>query len=140
MPYKFTQLVQLSDGSTFTVRTMLPAAMYKSAKDSRNHLLWQPSNKSLHNVELDEAGKLAAFRGRYGRAFDLKTTRAADMEAKAGAAAAESDKSAEATTKPTEQSDPFDMMEDLIKGYAEADTSSGGLNAKAQAKKDKKKK
>src|SRR5690349_15058755 len=48
-PYQFTQLVQLSDGSTFTVRTTSPLALYKSAKDSRNHMLWQPSDKTLRN-------------------------------------------------------------------------------------------
>src|SRR5688572_18650054 len=61
-PYHFTQLVQLSDGSTFTVRTTMPQALYKSNKDSRNHILWQPSEKTLKNLEVDEAGKLAAFR------------------------------------------------------------------------------
>lgn len=70
-PYTFTQLVQLSDGSTFTVRTTSPQALYKSAKDSRNHILWQPSEKSLRNLEVDEAGKLAAFRERYGNAWNL---------------------------------------------------------------------
>ncbi|KAL6863302.1 hypothetical protein ACO1O0_003549 [Amphichorda felina] len=69
-PYTFTQLVQLSDGSSYTVRTTSPQPLYRAAKDSRNSLLWQPSEKSLRNVELDEAGKLAAFRERFGRAFD----------------------------------------------------------------------
>lgn len=72
-PYTFTQLIQLSDGSTFTARTTSPQALYRSTKDTRNHLLWQPSEKSLRNVELDEAGKLAAFRERYGRGFDLRS-------------------------------------------------------------------
>jgi hypothetical protein len=52
-PYTFTQLVQLSDGSTYTVRTTSPYGMYKSPKDSRNHARWQPSDKSLRNVEVD---------------------------------------------------------------------------------------
>ncbi|PKS11036.1 hypothetical protein jhhlp_002796 [Lomentospora prolificans] len=71
-PYTFTQLIQLSDGSTFTARTTSPQALYRSTKDTRNHVLWQPSEKTLRNVELDEAGKLAAFRERYGRGFDLR--------------------------------------------------------------------
>ncbi|KAL2169582.1 hypothetical protein VTG60DRAFT_5894 [Thermothelomyces hinnuleus] len=71
-PYQFTQLVQLSDGSTFTMRTTSPLALYKSAKDSRNHILWQPTEKTLRNVEVDEAGKLAAFRERYGTSWDLE--------------------------------------------------------------------
>ena len=47
--------------------------MYRSSLDTRNTLLWQPTEKSLQNVELDEAGKLAAFRAKFGRAFDLVT-------------------------------------------------------------------
>lgn len=67
------------------MRTTSPQALYKSAKDTRNTLLWNPSEKSLKNVELDEAGKLAAFRDRFGRAFDSK------KEAEEGAAEEESD-------------------------------------------------
>ncbi|KAK6202033.1 hypothetical protein LQW54_009087 [Pestalotiopsis sp. IQ-011] len=70
-PYMFTQLVQLSDGSTYTMRTTSPYALYKSVKDTRNHLLWNPSERALKNVEVDEAGKLAAFRERFGRTWDL---------------------------------------------------------------------
>ncbi|OTA53059.1 hypothetical protein K449DRAFT_311564, partial [Hypoxylon sp. EC38] len=69
-PYTFTQLVQQTDGSTYTIRTTSPLALYKSTKDTRNHILWQPSDRSLRNVEVDEAGKLAAFRGRFGRGWD----------------------------------------------------------------------
>ncbi|KAI0598842.1 hypothetical protein F4775DRAFT_553248 [Biscogniauxia sp. FL1348] len=69
-PYTFTQLVQLSDGSTYTARTTSPHAVYKSTKDARNHVLWQPRERTLRNVEVDEAGKLAAFRGRFGTVWD----------------------------------------------------------------------
>ena len=71
-PYTFTQLVTLSDGSAYTARTTSPHPLYRSTKDTRNHLLWQPSESSLRNVELDEAGRLAAFRGRFGRGFDIQ--------------------------------------------------------------------
>lgn len=73
-PYTFTQLVTLSDGSAYTMRTTSPMPIYRAAKDTRNTLLWQPSEKSLKNVELDEAGRLAAFRERFGRGFDAATT------------------------------------------------------------------
>ncbi|KAL2211842.1 hypothetical protein CC79DRAFT_1393107 [Sarocladium strictum] len=79
-PYTFTQLVQLSDGSTYTCRTTSPHPLYRAAKDTRNTILWQPTEKSLRNVELDEAGRLAAFRSRFGRGFD------ASAEAEEGAA------------------------------------------------------
>lgn len=69
-PYTFTQLIVLSDGSTFTMRTTSPAPVYKSTKDSRNHPLWQPSSAALRNVETDEAGRLRAFRKRFGHDWD----------------------------------------------------------------------
>ncbi|ROV91477.1 hypothetical protein VSDG_07150 [Cytospora chrysosperma] len=70
-PYTFTQVVQLSDGSTYTTRSTSPLPVYRSTKDTRNHLTWQPSESSLKNVEVDEAGKLASFRGRFGVQYDL---------------------------------------------------------------------
>jgi hypothetical protein len=69
-PYTFTQIIQLSDGSAYTHRTTSPQALYRANKDSRNTLTWNPSETALRNVEVDEAGKLAAFRERFGRAFD----------------------------------------------------------------------
>ena len=164
-PYQFTQLVQLSDGSTFTVRTTSPVALYRSAKDSRNHVLWQPSEKSLRNVEVDEAGKLAAFRGRFGHSWDLEGPPGADKEqpqpqedkaegarqaaAEAedkGAAAAAPAQAAQQQAKEQEakpaapKEDAFDSLVDLISAYAVEDKNvKGGLSAKDQAKKDKKK-
>lgn len=96
-PYAFTQLVQLSDGATYTARTTSPHPIYRSTKDTRNHLLWQPSEKSLRNVELDEAGRLAAFRGRFGRGFDVQGEEGAQEE---------------------EGSEDFGDLGDLISGYA----------------------
>ncbi|KAI1438315.1 hypothetical protein GGR50DRAFT_488369 [Xylaria sp. CBS 124048] len=108
-PYTFTQLVQLSDGSTYTMRTSSPLALYKSAKDTRNHPLWNPNEKSLQNVEVDEAGKLAAFRGRFGRGWDASAVPADDEPA-----AADESKS---KTTTTSEDDGMDAM-DLISRYA----------------------
>lgn len=69
-PYTFTQLITLSDGSSFTLRTTNPQPVYKSTKDIRNSPLWNPSSQKLLNVEEDEAGKLAAFRAKFGRGWD----------------------------------------------------------------------
>ncbi|KXH66637.1 mitochondrial ribosomal protein [Colletotrichum salicis] len=137
-PYTFTQLIQLSDGSTYTVRTTSPSPLVRSAKDSRNHALWQPSDKSLKNVEVDEAGKLAAFRERFGRGFDLAAKKPTEEELNAAAAAAAAPTSAaagkdaagkkdatatpakEAATpaQPTPEEDDIFDMGDLISGYA----------------------
>lgn len=72
-PYTFTQLITLSDGSSFTVRTTNPQPVYKSAKDIRNSPLWNPSSQKLLNVEEDEAGRLASFRTKFGRGWDADT-------------------------------------------------------------------
>ncbi|KUI63867.1 54S ribosomal protein L36, mitochondrial [Cytospora mali] len=86
-PYTFTQVVQLSDGSTYTTRSTSPLPVYRSTKDTRNHLTWQPSESSLKNVELDEAGKLASFRGRFGTQYDLGEDPVEEEGAGAGAGA-----------------------------------------------------
>ncbi|KAI9716706.1 MAG: hypothetical protein M1828_007568 [Chrysothrix sp. TS-e1954] len=70
-PYQFTQLITLSDGSTFTQRTTSPIPIFKSQRDTRNTALWNPSNAKLANVEEDEAGRLRAFRRRFGRGWDV---------------------------------------------------------------------
>ena len=72
-PYTFTQLVTLSDGSTFTQRTTSPAPIYKATKDTRNTPLWNPSSQKLLNIEADEAGRLRAFRQRFGRGWDARS-------------------------------------------------------------------
>ena len=72
-PYTFTQLVTLSDGSTYTQRTTSPTPVYRSTRDTRNSLMWNPSSSKLMNVEEDEAGRLAAFRARFGRSWDANT-------------------------------------------------------------------
>ncbi|KAK4138548.1 hypothetical protein BT67DRAFT_437878 [Trichocladium antarcticum] len=151
-PYQFTQLVQLSDGSTFTVRTTSPAALYRSGKDSRNHMLWQPTEKSLRNVEVDEAGKLAAFRERYGKAWDLEgfkedggpakaaaaKTAAGDAPAAAATATAETKTTDARAAEPAQEEDPFGSLVDLISEYATEDKNiKGGLSAKDQARKEK---
>lgn len=72
-PYTFTQLVTLSDGSTYTHRTTSPAPVFRSTKDTRNTPLWNPSSEKLMNVEADDAGRLRAFRQRFGRGWDALT-------------------------------------------------------------------
>jgi hypothetical protein len=74
-PYTFTQLVTLSDGSSFVQRTTSPLPVYRATKDTRNTPLWNPSSQKLLNVEEDEAGKLAAFRAKFGRGWDASQVR-----------------------------------------------------------------
>lgn len=71
-PYTFTQLITLSDGSTFLHRTTSPQPIYRSTKDTKNHPMWNPSSQKLLNVEEDEAGRLRRFRARFGRGFDAE--------------------------------------------------------------------
>ena len=52
------------------VRTTSPLPVYKTVKDARNNPLWNPSLRSLANLEEDDAGRLRAFRRRFGRGWD----------------------------------------------------------------------
>jgi hypothetical protein len=99
-PYSFTQLVALSDGSTYLQRTTSPLPVYKSTKDTRNSPLWNPSSQKLLNVEADEAGRLRAFRARFGRGWDARTEADAVEGEKHGVL-----------------EDEGDWMGDLIAGY-----------------------
>ncbi|KAI0095936.1 hypothetical protein F4814DRAFT_177197 [Daldinia grandis] len=120
-PYTFTQLVQQTDGSTYTQRTTSPIALYKSTKDTRNHILWQPSDNSLRNVEVDEAGKLAAFRGRFGRGWDIEAGRDEDADAAAATTTVGGGKStegAEKTSKSGSGDERYSQLSDLISNYS----------------------
>lgn len=158
-PFKWTQIIQLSDGSTYTTRTTSPLPVYRSTKDTRNHLVWQPSDTTLQNVEVDEAGKLASFRARFGSGFDLeqenKSARVAAlaMEASKGArrmgrkekmlAMARAVKEAEEQVKKEAESaasEENSFME-LMAAYkkAEPNLKGGMVAAKTAGKKGKKK-
>lgn len=115
-PYKFTQMVRLTDGSTYTMRTTSPEPLYRPAKDTRNSLLWQPSEKALRNVELDEAGRLAAFRERFGRGFDAAVAAGEEGSGEEGSSTPES-----ATAGASGTGDAF---ADLLAGYAPQDSGS----------------
>jgi len=80
-PYTFTQLVTLSDGSTYMQRTTSPAAVQKSTKDTRNTPLWNPSSQKLLSLEADEAGRLRAFREKFGRGWDAERMQDEDTDA-----------------------------------------------------------
>jgi len=72
-PYTFTQLITLTDGSSYLHRTTSPAPVYRATKDIRNSPLWNPSSQKLLNIEEDEAGKLRRFRAKFGRGWDAAT-------------------------------------------------------------------
>ena len=42
--------------------------------------MWQPSLDSLRNVEQDEAGRLRAFRQRFGRGWDLDSQEGEEVD------------------------------------------------------------
>ncbi|KAJ5544654.1 hypothetical protein N7535_006953 [Penicillium sp. DV-2018c] len=117
-PYTFTQLITLSDGSTFTHRTTSPAAIYRSTRDTRNSLLWNPSSSKLMNVEDDEAGRLAAFRARFGRSFDANTP-VVDAEAAAKDPAAALKAEEDAKKQATADQDEEDNLLDLISAFGQ---------------------
>lgn len=110
-PYTFTQLVTLSDGSSYTQRTTSPSAVQKSTKDTRNAPLWNPSSQKMQGLETDEAGRLRAFRERFGRGYDAERMEDEDKDA--------------AETEEVE-----DNLMDLIESYgqqAEAEGTAEGV-------------
>ena len=119
-PYTFTQLVTLSDGSTYLHRTSSPAAVHLSTKDARNTPLWNPSSMRLRSVEADAAGKLRAFRERFGRGWDARSG------------------SEQAVTEESvmEERELDDNLMDLISEYGrEAASETGSAEAKKKATK-----
>ena len=140
----------------------MPTALYKSSKDSRNHILWQPSDKSLKNLESDEAGKLAAFRERFGRGWDVVESSSSEEESEsssatgavAGGAGGEKDgakrkvetaavveEGGQDTTTSATAEDPFDSLVDLINRYSKEDPNlKGGSTAKQEKDMNKNKK
>lgn len=126
-PYTFTQLVTLSDGSSFTQRTTSPAPLHRSTKDSRNNILWQPSMASLQNVEEDEAGRLKAFREKFGRGWDAEEVEGdAVTEGKEGA-----------TLAGGEEAE--DSLMDLISGF-QSNVTEKQMSGKIAVKEKKEKK
>ena len=110
-PYTFTQLVTLSDGSTYTHRTTSPAPIYRSTKDTRNTPLWNPSSQKLLNMETDEAGKLRAFREKFGRGWDATRMQERDEDA--------DKEGGEQEGREGQQREEEDNLMDLISGYGQ---------------------
>jgi len=104
-PYTFTQMITLSDGSTYLHRTTSPTPIYRSTKDTKNNPLWNPSSQKLANVEEDEAGRLKKFRGRFGRGWDAEVVTTAE-EIEAGEANPSSEQGG-------------DSLMDLISGFGQ---------------------
>ncbi|EME40278.1 hypothetical protein DOTSEDRAFT_74921 [Dothistroma septosporum NZE10] len=117
-PYTFTQLITLSDGSTFTHRTTSPAPIYRSTKDTKNSPLWNPSSQKLLNVEEDEAGRLKRFRARFGRGFDAEAM-AEGEEVREG-------------EEVLNQSQSEDSLLDLISGFGQEVEKTGTAAGKKE--------
>lgn len=139
-PYTFTQLITLSDGSAFTHRTSSPAPVYRATRDTRNSLLWNPSSNKLLNVEEDDAGRLAAFRARFGRSWDANApkvepststaSKKGDAAAAADAAAKKAEEEAAAKARAQEEQDEEDNLLDLISSFGQEEPQGSGKSGK----------
>ncbi|KAF7116666.1 hypothetical protein CNMCM5793_005158 [Aspergillus hiratsukae] len=118
-PYTFTQLITLSDGSTFTHRTTSPTPVYRSTRDTRNSLLWNPSSSKLMNVEEDEAGRLAAFRAKFGRSWDANTPVEGETDVKAAAKGKEAADADAAAAEAALAQEEDDNLLDLISSFGQ---------------------
>ncbi|KAH8697752.1 hypothetical protein BGW36DRAFT_359529 [Talaromyces proteolyticus] len=130
-PYTFTQLITLSDGSTYLHRTTSPIPVYRSTRDTRNSLLWNPTSKKLVNMEEDEAGRLAAFRARFGRSYDANSGNVEDESAAVAKGdksqtQAEKDAAAKARAQAeAELQEEEDNLLDLISSFGQDQASQG---------------
>jgi hypothetical protein len=70
--------------------------------------MWQPSLSSLRNVEEDEAGRLRAFRQKFGRGWDVEGAGEEDGQGE-GVAGQDGVKAEE------------ESLMDLISGYSDSD-------------------
>ncbi|KAL4941570.1 hypothetical protein BDV06DRAFT_179171 [Aspergillus oleicola] len=125
-PYTFTQLITLSDGSTFTHRTSSPLPVYRSTRDTRNSLLWNPSSSKLRNVEDDEAGRLAAFRAKFGRGWDAApapSSASVGVKEDGKVGEREKEEARKAAAKEAEEED--DNLLDLISSYGQEESQGG---------------
>ncbi|KAJ1645355.1 hypothetical protein J3B02_002737 [Coemansia erecta] len=61
-PELFTSQIVLSDGSSFTVRSVAPRTQVKITKDTRSHVLWNP--QTGQQIE-DEGGYLSSFQKKF---------------------------------------------------------------------------
>ncbi|TKA78972.1 hypothetical protein B0A55_02555 [Friedmanniomyces simplex] len=123
-PYTFTQLITLSDGSTFTHRTTSPQPIYKCTRDTKNSAVWNPSSRKLLNVEEDEAGRLRRFRKRFGRGWDVD---AADGDAEEGG----DGKTQQGEGVPEQPAQQEDSLMDLIAASAQQQPQSSGKKGAA---------
>lgn len=69
-PLVFSQLVILSDGSSFTSYTTAPSpAAVRLTRDITNNPLWNPSQEGRRASDADEGGRLARFKKRSAGLF-----------------------------------------------------------------------
>lgn len=129
-PYTFTQLITLTDGSTFQHRTTSPMPVYRTTRDSRNAPMWNPSSPKLVNYEVDEAGRLAAFRAKFGRSFDANTPA---EEAEEGEEGRE-----ERERREREDQEEEDNLLDLISGFGQGEQHLQHQQIKSSGKKGRK--
>lgn len=95
----------------------------------RNSLLWNPSSKELLNVEDDEAGRLAGFRARFGRGYDLGKEAAATSNADTapldrGVTRPSTGKAGELDNDGFGEEEDSDLL-DLISSYGQAEDARG---------------
>jgi hypothetical protein len=87
----------------------------------------------LRNLEIDAAGRLAAFRERYGRSFDLERPQT-DDDAAAAAAAEGEEGGLDMDGKPVE-TESTDLLGDLIASQAVHEKAPKGAFAEKSKKK-----
>lgn len=89
--------------------------LYRATRDTRNVPLWNPSSPKLVNFELDEAGRLASFRARFGRAWDANVAEEEGSEKKDAAAGDQQQQK----QQQQEDAEEEDNLLDLISSFGQ---------------------
>lgn len=107
--------------------------MYRAQRDTRNSPLWNPSSPRLANLQDDEAGRMAAFRARFGKSYDadLGDGRVERKKKDEGKQSAE-----DAAAVAAEEQEEEDNLLDLISSFGQEEGPPKG--ASTGSKKDQK--
>lgn len=96
--------------------------------------MWNPSSPKLVNFEVDEAGRLAAFRARFGRSFDAGTAEEEVVEkAEQGEGETEKEKRKQDQQQQLEEED--DNLLDLISSFGQEEAPLPEPKAKGKGRK-----
>ncbi len=124
--HQFDQKVILTDGSSYTRRTLYPKLELRSIFDQRNHPLWNPSG-NFTVIDLSSAARIKKFNEKYGFTDSKKSTSGTKTDKKVESS----------TTEEAKENSVMDDYLDLMSHNVQDVQSGGKLQRKTKVKKTK---